>query len=777
MLPFRMLPPLLCAIACICTAMADEQVLTASPPAWISPSPELTFATEANNGGHRYHLVDFQHHLETNEQYSQVVVSIINQSGVQTFSKLDFDYVPDYQQLTLHHITITRKGETQDRLKQARIETLRREQGMSQNLYDGELTALIILEDIRPGDVLSYAYTVKGNNPALHDIHHKFISTGYSDPVDHLRRRVLWSPEKRSLQWLTHGPCDEQAQSRPHQDLQELLWEKQNLARITPEENTPSWHDDYPSLEYSDCKDWQQFGTWATALYARQEPLPAEAARICEEIRSQHDNDDQRIAATLEWVQTHIRYLGSFFGEHTHEPYPLEEIWRRQFGDCKDKTMLTIAMLRHLGYDAAPALVNSDLSHTIGDCLPGPSLFNHVVVHLRWQDEDYYLDPTRSYQRGPLKERSNPDYGYLFQIRPDKHELTRIGPPSADAGKTVVRETYKVEGMHGGAGLLVETTASGEDAISLRSYFASSSSEEINDAYRKFYANDFPEIESTAAVEFHDDQTTNVVTVRERYRIPEFWLKDEAQKRWHSFINSSFLRTSLVFPKAAKRKHPYHHRFPHHVEQVIRVELPEPWAMETTNQEISDPAFVYRSSAKSNGKIITLSQSYHSLANHVEAAAFPKFVKSLQRVENDLSTEIWHYKGLPTGTQTTGPSALAVTLVAGTGITGLLTGLLAAMLLWFWNPAVRPPTSYHVSGIGGWLILPIIGLVLTPPILLYQFYDGLANSEAMTATLAGLDGFSSWHLYFGLNHFSNGFLLATDLLLLVLLISRRSSFP
>jgi hypothetical protein len=75
-------------------------------------------------------------------------------------------------------------------------------------------------------------------------------------------------------------------------------------------------------------------------------------------------------------------------------------------------------MLRHLGYDAAPALVNTSRRKAISEYLPGHYCFNHLIVHLVHKNKDYFLDPTYTFQRGTLEQLDLPDYGFAFLVRP-----------------------------------------------------------------------------------------------------------------------------------------------------------------------------------------------------------------------------------------------------------------------------------------------------------------------------------------------------------------------
>ena len=101
-------------------------------------------------------------------------------------------------------------------------------------------------------------------------------------------------------------------------------------------------------------------------------------------------------------LESTVRYLGIEVGENSHRPYPVETILSRRFGDCKDKSLLLCTMLRRLGFEAHPSLVDTDVRHNLAEWLPSPLAFDHMVTQLRFHGKDIWLDPTDSDQGGPL---------------------------------------------------------------------------------------------------------------------------------------------------------------------------------------------------------------------------------------------------------------------------------------------------------------------------------------------------------------------------------------
>ena len=90
-----------------------------------------------------------------------------------------------------------------------------------------------------------------------------------------------------------------------------------------------------------------------------------------------------------------MRYVYIGLNGGNLKPASADETWKRRYGDCKGKTVLLLAMLKEMGIEAAPVLVNTaGIDDGLGERLPNPGLFDHVVVRAMIGDHAYWLDGT-----------------------------------------------------------------------------------------------------------------------------------------------------------------------------------------------------------------------------------------------------------------------------------------------------------------------------------------------------------------------------------------------
>ena len=77
-----------------------------------------------------------------------------------------------------------------DRLRPEQIKVLQRETQLESQIYDGRLSVVLLLEDLRVGDVLEYAYTLRGQNPVLDGLYSGSFDTEWSVPLRRMRFRL-----------------------------------------------------------------------------------------------------------------------------------------------------------------------------------------------------------------------------------------------------------------------------------------------------------------------------------------------------------------------------------------------------------------------------------------------------------------------------------------------------------------------------------------------------------------------------------------------------------
>jgi len=68
---------------------------------------------------------------------------------------------PSFQELIIHQITIQRGTDRMDHLDLSKFKIIQQEADLNRQIYNGALSAVLFLEDVRSGDRIEYAFTLR----------------------------------------------------------------------------------------------------------------------------------------------------------------------------------------------------------------------------------------------------------------------------------------------------------------------------------------------------------------------------------------------------------------------------------------------------------------------------------------------------------------------------------------------------------------------------------------------------------------------------------------
>ncbi|GHA64471.1 DUF3857 domain-containing protein [Pontibacter akesuensis] len=761
---------------------APKNVSVKPEPTWIKKLPART-QTSINpnnvNGGFHYLLLNTQFEVARQEVYYHNVYKFTTEEGVQSYSELRLNFDPNHEQLQLHKVLVWRNGKAIDKLNLSKVKVLQREQGMDRGIYDESLTAVLVLEDVRVGDILEYACTIKGGNPVFGGkFFNAFNLQGY-DPMDEMLVHIV-APQHRKINYKLHLTKKKPSITTADGNTT-YTWHLKDLPATVVDDETPSWYDPYPGVYVSEFKSWQEVVAWALPLYEGYgKPGKALQAKI-DSIKCTYGSDEKRLEEALRFVQDEVRYLGYEAGIGGFKPRAPSEVYASRFGDCKDKALLLCTMLRQMGITAYPALVNSTYQKQIENQLPSPYAFNHCIVQVQLLGgQTYWYDATISKQRGDFKNIYLPNYGKALVLAPTTKALATVTSPAADFPHVSAQEIYHIKAIDKPVMLEVRTEYSGSEADYQRSNFATTSLQDIEKSYLNFYANQYPDIEKAADIAFEDWEANNTFTVIEKYTIDNFWAAQadnaEVVEAW---FTPQVLQGYIRQPKTSKRTMPLALSYPLHVEQKITVLLPEAWPIANEQKAIEDDAFFFQKTVSygTTGTELTLHYTYQSHQDFVEAAGTAKYLSNQKELLNELSYGLTYNQTLASsGTDSQfswGVLLLAVLLLAGFSF--------GAYRLYFWDPSPVPGYSLlDKQSIGGWLILPMIGLALTPlRIVVSLFTDDFFNKAVWTALLDASSGAYSPAMagVLGMELVVNIAFIVLSALLFILAVKQRTSVP
>lgn len=769
-------------------AGAATQVPKLAPPDWVEtvapPPAGAASAADKSQAGAVYLLADVQTRVEPGggrQAWRHYAMLARDTQAVESLANVEISFDPSYQALALHQLRVHRGGQVQDRLAAAQVRLLQRERDLETLIYDGSRTASIFLDDVRVGDVIEYAYSISGSNPVFGGRHAGSFDLQWSRPLSQLRVRLLW-PSGRPL-GLRGAPADIAVEPRPLGAYTEYRLQRDDVPALRVESDAPGWYDPFPTLYWSEFPSWPDVAAWALPLYRVPDELPAPLRAERDRILAAHARPAERAAAALRWVQREIRYLGIEVGANSHAPTPPATVVARRFGDCKDKTLVAVTLLRALGLQAEPALVHTGTRQGLARGLPAPGAFNHVIVRLRLEGATYWLDPTRRPQPGGLDNLSQPDWGLALPINAAGEGL--IAMDSGAASRSLRKVHLLVDAS---AGLAAPTTLTvtselwGRSAEAERTAHADEGTERVQQRYLNFYAGDYPGLQVAAPLEVHDDPDNNRLRVVEHYRMAPIFQRNGERKRLEAEFHSPEVRSLLNAPRESVRQAPLALGHPVELTHELEIRLPEGWPLKPKASTVDNPAFTLRheirgeSPADGEFRVIKLIDQYKTRVDHVAPAAVAAYVADLDKARSELGYSLYKREDVA-GAGDGGGGGFNLTVALFVLLVLLALGW-ALPRLYRWDPA--PPAGEPLP-FNGWLVFISLSVVGLPVRAAMSFADALPAYGLQTwsqLTTAGNDGYHPWMSALLLGELALLMVqLGAGVLLAIVYFRRRSSAP
>jgi transglutaminase-like putative cysteine protease len=355
----------------------------------------------------------------------------------------------------------------------------------------------------------------------------------------------------------------------------QLVWDKPLL--VPEEPMTPHLSEITPLIVGSTFNTWDQFRKWyAEAVRGFTEP-DDEVRRLAAELTKGKKTREEKLRALFEFVADDIRYVNYVSGEWWLPNRPQQLLARRE-GDCDDKAILLITLLRSVGIEAQEVMVQTRMTGQPSVLLSKHAavpMFDHGIAFLPGPNGGQYLDATSPQSRlGPIPSmdaravalRMDTGPAEIVQLpasRPDDH--------GADVSWTV---TLAADGSGEVTG---EERHTGDSAFWLRSNLtqAEARAQYVEDALVGPW---FPTVEVDKAIDFKGDLPGGQSLVK--YKAKSRGLARHEGKELVLSLSPSNTYGSVLAPLAA-RTLPVQlppHLAPSHQNRTVRVLAPAGYA-------------------------------------------------------------------------------------------------------------------------------------------------------------------------------------------------------
>jgi hypothetical protein len=575
---------------------AQPSIHFAPAGAWIRPT-ELSDGRGPDGGrgagGARVRLFDRQVRVDAHGQelYWRIAKQAVNEATLEVASQIEIEFDPSYERLTVHSVTVRRGNEAIDRLDKSAFHLAEREKRLDAQIYDGRLSAVLFVSDVRVGDVVEYSYTLAGADPTAGERYMDALVLGLSFPIEHLHARVV-VPDGRRVRFRPRGPGVRDGSLGPtiHEvpGATEYEWDLRDTPAYQLDPDAPGSFEPAPWVQVTEYGTWAEVARIGARLF---DVGPVHERALDEWVKTARSNAgggagdaplqgqalDDFILRAARFVQDEVRYVALEVGMSRRRPTDPAVVLARRYGDCKDKTALLVALLRAAGIRATPALISTSGGEHLDELEPTLGAFDHVIARVVGSSgEALWIDSTVPLQGGGLDRLRYSPFERALVFDPATAGLSSMAREPAAAPSPYVRDFFRVAmpGTTTPTEIDSERQYRGPIADTMRALIHAYGRDELRKSLVKKYQVDYPSARDDGELKVVDDRNGDVVTLTIHLIVPDFWSTHEKDKPQIAPITAHLLEDGMPRPSAGERRAPLALPFPSHARYEVAATLP-----------------------------------------------------------------------------------------------------------------------------------------------------------------------------------------------------------
>jgi hypothetical protein len=132
-------------------------------------------------------------------------------------------------------------------------------------------------------------------------------------------------------------------------------------------------------------RSWADVSRWYASLSAGQDEVTPELAAKSHELIARARTEYERIQAIGQYVQK-VKYVAiemDLVHGGGYKPHAANLVFRKQYGDCKDKANLMRSLLKAAGIESYLVIIHSGDRTHVRQEWPSPSQFNHMIIAVK----------------------------------------------------------------------------------------------------------------------------------------------------------------------------------------------------------------------------------------------------------------------------------------------------------------------------------------------------------------------------------------------------------
>jgi transglutaminase-like putative cysteine protease len=412
------------ALLCIFGASVAAQAPDITPKGDPSVKADTIYRLAVDPADHEgesfvYLLDDGVVIYQANGQYKQTfrqVVQILTQDGVENWAEQSFSYEPGHQRLTVNWIRVVKPNGEVVTAEAAHKQDSDIPATMGNPVYADRKVRRYSLSGVSVGTIVDYSFTLEELKPyrAGDFLTSWSITTGLPTRRS---RYILDVPAKLKMNLLERNIANPKKVTEAH-GRRVYTWAAKDLEKPKSEPFAADSNGVFQSLLVSAPTSWQEISKWYAGLARDRYVLTPELDAKLHELVAGARTLDDSLSAVQRWVAQDIRYVSLSLGIGGYQPRTPAEVFKTQYGDCKDKATIFVTMAQKMGVEAYPVLLSA--GGKVERALPSIDQFNHAIAAVKLGGKYMYVDLTSDLT--PWGALPGSDQGqFALVVHPDGH--------------------------------------------------------------------------------------------------------------------------------------------------------------------------------------------------------------------------------------------------------------------------------------------------------------------------------------------------------------------
>ena len=574
----------------------------------------------------KYYYVDDQQ----NADYALMAYTLTQPENLERASMNDM-VLEENECYEIHRIAVIREGEYIDKLPDTNIKILDNENNSNGGVLSKSKKINVSIRDLRLYDILILEDTRTKVFSEKEFVRRDFVKHIYVTPDTYwaygkyLYKFINNREKKVAYKRFFFRDTEGNAMEQPIEYLEKgQVLEISHTNYINPVDPN---REIFPFIDFATESTWKDLSNYIYPLYEdvlKQSNLQQFAPDLVKKLDKLPTLDEQ-IQFAIEYVQNNIYYTYNADEMNGHKPQEPAITFQNKQGDCKAKCVLLKTILDYLEVDSSIVLVNYNADFYLKYYLPSLLSFNHVIVKIRHNAEDYFVDATSRNEFGRLEKRTVLSFCHYMEIKENASLQVRKASffelPCIDEHVKVI-----VNGDKGK--ITLNTTYRYNRANNMRNYFKQTNKKELIDGWNRFlfynlnYINDrseqdIREIFKDASIRIeNDNKEENELTIAYEATIIKPYFTNKEGREFLMYFDHSVLKKDLIDFRHKDSSYWHNYDSEHYIIELY-TDKPIDTKEKYTIQEldISNDYFTYTSKKtidKTSGKVEI---SYNPLTN------------------------------------------------------------------------------------------------------------------------------------------------------------------